>query len=76
MTLLFSIADDLLRLMTIVDMGAGAIILAMAFRERILMASYAPEWHGWFTLRRPIVSQHSVPTTLTSTDPFNTWRPF
>ncbi|WP_316191773.1 MULTISPECIES: hypothetical protein [unclassified Bradyrhizobium] len=61
MMLLARIAEDLLRLLTFVDIGAGAIILAMAFRERILMASHAPEWQGWFSLRRPIASQYSAP---------------
>ncbi|UFZ06947.1 hypothetical protein LQG66_11855 [Bradyrhizobium ontarionense] len=59
MMLLARMAADLLQLLTIVDMGAGAIILAMAFRERILMASEAPAWRGWFSLRRATAEEYS-----------------
>ncbi|MGJ4953583.1 hypothetical protein [Bradyrhizobium sp. HKCCYLS20291] len=60
MMLLARIAEDLLRVLTIIDMGAAAIVLAMAFRERILMAGHAPEWRGLFSLRRPIASEYSA----------------
>ncbi|XUM20098.1 hypothetical protein ACRAVF_21115 [Bradyrhizobium oligotrophicum S58] len=61
MMLLARMEEDLLRLLTFIDIGAGAIILAMAFRERILMAGHTPEWHGLFSRRRPLASQYSEP---------------
>ncbi len=57
--MLARMAEDLLRLLTIVDMGAGVVYWALAFRERVLMASHAPEWRGWFTLRRVTADEYS-----------------
>jgi hypothetical protein len=59
MTVLFAIAKDFVHLLMIINLGASAIVWAMGFRERFLVASYSPAWQGWFTLRRPVASEYS-----------------
>jgi len=41
----------------IINAGAGIIVWAMGIRQSLLMASNAPEWRGWLTLRRPLASE-------------------
>jgi hypothetical protein len=59
MTVLLAILKDLLHLLVIVDMGAGAVLWAMAIRESLMMAGHTPAWRGWLTLRRPLASDYS-----------------
>lgn len=59
MNLLVRMLQDLLQFLMIVNIGAGMVIWAMAFREGLMMAGSAPEWRGWLTLRRPLASELS-----------------
>jgi hypothetical protein len=61
LTLPREIGLDILRFLMIVNAGAGIVIWAMGIHQSLRMASHAPMWRGWLTLRRPLASELPQP---------------